>query len=357
MKTSMSQNKKCLVIIPVYNGEKYLPSLLNSLEQAFFVWPNFSVLFIDDQSTDGSQQIINDFKRDWLSAVINSEKKFFVGSCNFGLQKGIADGYEYAFLLNQDTEASNEVLPGLTAELDVDQTLAGLQPIIRLYPQTDLINSRGCAIHIFGLGYTIGHKTKYISESKQIVPIAYASGAGVMYRLSALAKVGLLAQNYEMYHEDLELGWRLWLAGWRCACLTNIYIYHKHEFNRSISRVYYMERNRWLFIFSRYSVLLLILLLPGLFIFEIALLLLSLKNGWFTQKLKTYKYLLQSQTWDYIKSERQNMKKWLKVEDKNLIWLLTSEVKYQDLGDGGIVNFGNKAISFYWSIVKKIINI
>lgn len=77
----------------------------------------------------------------------------------------------------------------------------------------------------------------------------------------------------------MELGWRLWLAGWRCACLTNVYIYHKHEFNRSISRDYYMERNRWLFIFSRYSVLLLHLLLLGLFLFEISLLYLLLMYG------------------------------------------------------------------------------
>lgn len=353
----MMQNNKCLVIIPVYNGEKYLLSLLNSLEQAFLVWPNFSVLMIDDQSTDSSQEIINNHSKSWLQLVVNQEKKFFVGSCNYGLQKAINENYDYAFLLNQDTEVTNEVLPKLVAEMDADQTLGAIQPIIRLHPQTELINSRGCAVHIFGLGYTIGHKTNYIPENKQIIPVAYASGAGVIYRVKTLLAVGLLAQKYEMYHEDLELGWRLWLAGWRCVCLTDAFIYHKHEFNRSISRIYYMERNRWLFILSRYSVLLLILLLPGLLFFELALLLLSLKNGWFLPKLRTYKYLLQSQAWDFIKAERKNMKKWLKVEDKNLLWLLTSEVKYQDLGDGKIVDLGNKVISFYWLIVKKIISL
>ena len=347
-------NKKVLVIIPIFNGSVYLPPLLLSLERAYNFCPNFSVLFIDDQSTDDSCALIEDFKRSWVELIVNIEKKFFVGGCNFGLEKAINENYDYAFLLNQDTEVTDDVFIKMVEAMDEDKTIAAMQPAIRLHPQTDLLNSQGCAIHIFGLGYTIGHKTPYQKENK-IVPVAYASGAGVMYRTAALSNVGLLAQKYEMYHEDLELGWRLWLSGWRCVCLASVSIFHKHEFSRSISRVYYMERNRWLFILSRYSILLLILLLPGLLLFELALLLLSLKNSWFIQKIKTYKYFLKGSTWDYIKFERQQMKAWLKVEDRKLLWLLTPVVEYQDLGDNKIVNIGNKLIKFYWKLVKRII--
>jgi len=39
---------KLLIIIPVYNGKKYLPSLIESLKMAYEYWPNFSVLMIND---------------------------------------------------------------------------------------------------------------------------------------------------------------------------------------------------------------------------------------------------------------------------------------------------------------------
>lgn len=349
-------NKKILVIIPVYNGEKYLPTLLASLEKSFLFWPNISVLFIDDQSVDESKEMISSFNRSWLTLSENTEKKFFVGSCNYGLEKAIKENYDYVFLLNQDTEVTDNVFQKMYEAMEDDKSIGAMQPTVLLHPQTDLLNSQGCAIHVFGLGYTLGHKTAYKKEDK-IKDVAYATGAAVMYRTEVLSQIGLLAQKYEMYHEDLELGWRVWLSGWRCVCLTSACIYHKHEFSRSISRIYYMERNRWLFILSRYSIILLLLLLPGLFLFEIALLLLSLKNSWFKQKIKTYLYFLKSETWQFIKFERQQMKTWLKIEDRKLLWLLTPVVKYQDLGDNKIVDFGNLMIGYYWQVVKKIISL
>jgi GT2 family glycosyltransferase len=353
----MISNKKCLVIIPVYNGEKYLPSLLVSLEQAYLVYSNFSVLFVDDQSSDLSCKLISSAINDWLELKINQEKKYFVGSCNFGLNQALAENYEYAFLLNQDTEITPEVLPQLIKKMDAEPDLGALQPLIRLHPQIDLLNSRGCAIHIFGLGYTIGHRTLFNKELAVAVPTAYCSGAAVLYRLSALKKIGLLAERYQMYHEDLEIGWRLWLNGWRCACYTGAWIYHKHQFSRSIKRVYFMERNRWLFILSRYSARTLLLLAPGLFVFEIILCLFAIKNGWILEKIRTYKYFLIASTWNYIKSERSKMKKLRHLPDSKLIDLLTEKIEYQDLGKNWVISFGNKLIGLYWLIVKPLIKL
>lgn len=352
---TMTENK-LLIIIPIYNGKKYLPSLIESLEKSYNFWPNFSVLMINDQSTDESREIINDYKYSWLKVYDNGEKKFFVGSCNFGLEEAIRDNYNYVFLLNQDTEVTNDVFKKMCATMDQDDSIGAMQPTVLLHPQTDLLNSQGCAIHVFGLGYTLGHKTPYVKDDR-LVEVAYPTGAAVMYRTKALSEVGVLARKYEMYHEDLELGWRLWLAGWRCLCLTGVSVFHKHEFSRSISRVYYMERNRWLFVLSRYSKTLLLLLIPGFIVFELAILLLSIKNSWFKQKIKTYLYFFKTDVWQFIFFERRQMKTWLKVSDRKLLRLLTPVVKYQDLGDNKIVDLGNLLISYYWRIVKKIISI
>lgn len=64
---------KISVIIPVYNGEKYLKKCLKSLEQQTFA--EFELIIINDGSTDRSQQIIDEFSQRSTCKVNNIEKE------------------------------------------------------------------------------------------------------------------------------------------------------------------------------------------------------------------------------------------------------------------------------------------
>ena len=84
-----------------------------------------------------------------------------------------------------------------------------------------------------------------------------------------------------MYHEDLDLGWRMKLLGYNNIVAKTSVVYHSYEFSRSIKKYYYMERNRFIVMFQNYKLGTILLILPVLVIMEMGLLLFSLSNGFF----------------------------------------------------------------------------
>ena len=65
-----------------------------------------------------------------------------------------------------------------------------------------------------------------------------------------------------MYHDDLEMGWKAKLAGYKIVLAPKSVCYHKYEFSRSIKMVYYMERNRLITHFSFYELTSILAILP-----------------------------------------------------------------------------------------------
>jgi glycosyltransferase involved in cell wall biosynthesis len=84
----MVQNMKCSVIsvvLPVYNGEKYLTEAISSiLSQSF---KDFELIIIDDGSTDKSISIIEKFQDDRIKFLKNEENKGLVFSLNRGIKE------------------------------------------------------------------------------------------------------------------------------------------------------------------------------------------------------------------------------------------------------------------------------
>jgi GT2 family glycosyltransferase len=146
--------------------------------------------------------------------------------------------------------------------------------------------------------------------------IFYPSGAAVMYRAEALKEVGLFDEEFWMYNEDEDHGWRFWLAGWRVVLAPEAVVYHKYEFAKSIKQYYWMDRNRILCILKNYSLLILLLILPAFIIMEFGLVLFSLKGGWFKEKIKVWFYFLNPLKWVYIIQARRDSQAVRKIKDK-----------------------------------------
>ena len=66
---------KISIVIPCYNEEKYILSLLKSIFKNFENLV-FEIIIVDDCSTDNSQDIINDAAKDLKKALASQE--FFV---------------------------------------------------------------------------------------------------------------------------------------------------------------------------------------------------------------------------------------------------------------------------------------
>lgn len=95
------------IIIPNYNNGEWLPKCLNSVKKQTF--KDYTVIIIDDCSTDNSHEIIQDFceKDDRFHYYFCNEKVFNGGARNIGI-KDINTSGKYTLFLDSDDWYDNE---------------------------------------------------------------------------------------------------------------------------------------------------------------------------------------------------------------------------------------------------------
>ena len=98
----MTNLPKITVLIPVYNGEKYIQDSLNSIKNQTFT--DFEILVIDDGSTDGSLNILNRTAcLDSRFRVIGKSNTGLTDTLNFGIAQSRG---EWIARMDQDDVAS-----------------------------------------------------------------------------------------------------------------------------------------------------------------------------------------------------------------------------------------------------------
>jgi hypothetical protein len=346
--------KKVALIIVNYNGKKYLPNLFGSI----FKYPpekvRQEIIVVDNDSNDGSDLwLIKNYPK--LTLLKQQKNLGFAEGNNVGIKYAVKNGFDYVMLLNQDIVVSGNYLDQLVATAESDQQIAAVQPKIRLYPEKELINSAGNIIHFLGFGYTRGHKLPDSQLTITNSEVNYCSGAAVLYKLSILKKVGLFNSYFFMYHEDLDLGWRLSLAGYQNVINPAAVVYHQYEFSRSIKKFYYMERNRYLTIFQNYRIGTILLILPALIFMELGLFAWSFKNGWWTEKIKVYVYFLNPFSWAKILRVRRNVQRLRLKKDRQVVRYFSGKIDHQEINSPIMQSLVNPVFNLYWQTIKNFI--
>jgi GT2 family glycosyltransferase len=94
--------------------------------------------------------------------------------------------------------------------------------------------------------------------------------------------------EFFLYHEDVDLSLRLRLGGGRLGVEPAARVDHSYEFEKGLEKWRYLERNRWATVIRTYPAALLIVIAPALLATELALVPVSLRGGWFRQKLRAW---------------------------------------------------------------------
>lgn len=346
-------DKKVAIILVNYNGKKYLPDCLASLANLDYPKEGYKIFFIDNGSVDDSLAYAKNNYPD-LEYVINKKNLGFAEGNNIGIKKAIELGFDYVYLVNQDTISEPDLFKKLLKVIQGDDNIAAVQPRLMLWPEKDKVNSLGNSIHYLGFGFSSGG---YQSFRGDFYPkeIAYPSGAAVLIKTDILKKIGLFDPKLFAYHEDLELGWRMRLAGYKIILAPEAVVYHKYEFSRSITKYYYMERNRFICLLENYKLGTLILILPALVFMELGLFIFSVFSGFWRQKLKVYGYFLSWRNWQEIIRARSE-KRAIRVKgDGEIIKLFTGKIEFQEI-DNFILKYAvNPLFNLYFNILKFLI--
>ena len=363
-------NPKIGIIIVSYNSRPYLDDLFFSLSRVKY--PNFLILFIDNASTDGSANYVKEkFGKQFSNlTILRSYKNLgFAEGNNVGFKYLEERGFDYAYLLNQDTAVNFDFLENALKKMD--EKIGSVQSLIYLYPKDatglpvpNVMNTMGNAIHYLGFGYCYGYgwskekADKYLLDwyaRDEELNIAYASGAGTLFNMKALKKVGYFDEEFFMYHEDTDLGWRLSLAGYKNILAPESTIYHKYEFSKSIKKYYFMERNRYLTVLKNYNAWTLILIFPAFIVMEVGLFFFSLFSGFWREKLRVYEYFLYPNNWRKICAKRRQTQKLRKTTDKEIAQYFVGKILFQDVDNWILNKIANPIFALYWRMVRRIL--
>lgn len=342
-----------LIIIPVYNGvADFLGDCLSSLRKINYPKESFEILAVDDVSSDGSVEFVEtNFPE--VKIIKNNVNLGFTGTNNVGLQYAINNEFEYAFMLNQDTEVDPDFLIEAIKISKIDLQIGAVQSKLLLFQNKSLVNSIGNEIHYLGFAYAGGHLTH--DKELESREITYPSGAAVLLKTKALKDVGLLNQDLYMYHEDVDLGWRLWLGGWKVLLAPKSIVYHKYEFSRSIQKFYFMERNRYLVICQNYKIATLILIMPSMILMDLGMFFYSIFSGWWRQELMVYNYFFKFSNLVKMEKTRNLVQNKRRVKDKDIIKRFTGKIDFQELNNPILKYIANPIFNLYWQIIRKII--
>ncbi len=348
---------KIAILIVSWNGKHFLKDCLTSLQLINFPKSDYQIIVVDNGSDDGSV----DYIRLYFPEVILIELKEnlgFAGGNNVGLRYILDMPYEFVVLLNQDTVVDTDWLSGLMLAVEQDQTIGAVQSLILKHGHDGIINSSGNQIHIFGFGYCgdLGQPVSSIlsrdDRDSHVKDIPYPMGACVLLKIDSLRKIGLFDETFFAYAEDLDLAWRLRLAGYRNIVAPQSIVYHHYEYKRRPQKFAWLERNRWLILLKNYHLGTLIVLFPVLMAFELFMIVYAVRNKWFKIKIMCIReviYLLP-----HIWSERQFIQSKRRIPEKAVIPFLTPILNFEE-EQSILINLGNIILRIYWQIVEKIV--
>lgn len=238
--------------------------------------PSTRVVVCDNGSTDGScdrlreawvgqlaclsaDDVVQGTKmldqRVWL--VQNGANLGFAGGCNTGVRLAMACGFDFIWLLNNDTEVEAGAQQALVARMRQDDSigLCGSRLVYFDDPQT--VQARGGAVYNahWGIGRHLGvHESVTAPEDAARIEaqMDYVVGASMMASRTFVEAVGPMTEDYFLYFEELDWAVRGKDKGFRLGYAATSVVRHKegatigssHRGTGSMLSMQYLSRNR-----------------------------------------------------------------------------------------------------------------
>ena len=233
----MYEDTKLSIIIVNYNVKHFLEQCLYSVRAAV-TGMDTEVIVVDNHSTDGSIDYLHPLFPE-VRFIENIDNPGFAKANNQAIRqcKG-----EYVLLLNPDTVIGEEGLRSLCFRMDEDPAIGAIG--------VRMVNGQGVFLpeskrtfptpwvsfcKIFGLSklfpdsQTFARYNLPYLDGNKTHRVDVLSGAFMLLRHEALDKIGLLDEAFFMYGEDIDLSYRMVLAGYKNLYVPERILHYKGE--------------------------------------------------------------------------------------------------------------------------------
>lgn len=211
------------VVILTWNQRETTLECLESLAQ--MTYPNFRIVVVDNGSTDGTAEAIENRFPD-VEIIVNERNLGYPGGCNVGLRYALSQGAIYIFAINNDVSVDPTILDELVREATPDVGI--LMPKIYFASDPQRIWSVGGCRNPLTLEMNRrGDRQLDQGQWEEVLEQDYLIGCAHLFSRALLEEIGLLDAGYFLYYDDLDICIRAQQAGYRLLMVPKARMWHK----------------------------------------------------------------------------------------------------------------------------------
>ncbi len=209
------------VIILNYNGARWLDRCLASLKlQSLFT--QIEVIIADNLSSDNSDKLAETIIHSWPNGrfIQHGEN---LGYCEGNNRAAKAASGKFLFFLNNDTWMEPDCLEKLVSEVQAVQASAAT-PMVLNYDDDTFQSLGATGFDLFGLTST---RMPYPDTREILMP----EGCSYLIERQVFERLGGFDPALFMFSDELDLSWRVWIAGYKAIGVPAARLHHRGAAN------------------------------------------------------------------------------------------------------------------------------
>lgn len=212
-------NMKVTIVIPNYNGKHFMEPCLASLKKQ--TYRDYRILVVDNASTDGSIEYMKENYPE-IDVIALDQNYGFSRAVNVGIQNSATP---YVILLNNDTTVDPHYVEEMVKAIEKSPRIFSVSSkMIQMY-HPELIDSAGDLYTLIGWGICRG-TGRPVTNYTEADEIFTACAGAAIYRRSAFKKIGYFDENHFAYLEDIDVGYRAKIYGYKNMYCPTALVYH-----------------------------------------------------------------------------------------------------------------------------------
>jgi GT2 family glycosyltransferase len=240
------------VVLVNYRGADDTITCLRAFDDVEWPTDRLELIVVDNDSGDGSAGRIR-AALPHVTVVESGSNTGFAGGCNLGVAH--ATGELIAFL-NNDAKPHRDWISAAVAAFEEDPSIAAVAAKV-LDWDGKLVDYVDGSLTWFGMGYKREVEKPDSSAYDVAKDVLFGTGAAMFVRAALYREVGGFDERFFMFYEDVDLGWRLNLLGYRVRYVPTSIAYHRHHVTikkfGNFRESYLLERNALLTMYKNYD--------------------------------------------------------------------------------------------------------
>ena len=217
MDRPVKREKDVTVVIPNYNGIQYLDLCIQSILRGTMV-PK--IIVVDNGSDDGSRELLSKYPEVLVYPLSTNTGFCHAVNCGLHLVRS-----RYAILLNNDVKVEKTFVERLYTTIAQSAKTFSVQAKMLSMKDPSVLDDAGDLYSILGYARARGKAKPADTYEKREEIFSTCAGAAI-YRMAGFEKIGYFDERHYCYLEDVDIGYRAQIFGYRNLYEPKAVCYH-----------------------------------------------------------------------------------------------------------------------------------